>query len=192
MTAWIGMDILFEATIIPLMVNSQGWTSNNFCWKCWSVAHFTQTEHLAIRQNRVALIWTIPSQLEMWVKTQKMKPMAQDLYSYHVCEYSWSEYEYKYWAVEYKYIASEYKYLEFVLKYNSSVSTSTDYYNSASGRTAQIDLSCVDVLWIANQSINPHDHLNTVFDILIWDKLFQNNFLSHSYHFTSPFSQSHE
>ena len=60
--------------------------------------------------------------------------MAQDLYLFHVCQYSRSEYEYKYWAVkyEYKYIASKYKYkyLKCVLEYYSSTSTSTKYYNS--------------------------------------------------------------
>ena len=49
--------------------------------------------------------------------------MAEDLYLFHVCEYSRSEYEYKYkyWAVKYeykyKYISSKYTYLKFVLKY---------------------------------------------------------------------------
>ena len=54
--------------------------------------------------------------------------MAQDLYLFHVCEYSRSEYEYKY-----EYIASKYKYkyLKFVLEYYSKTSTSTKYYNSA-------------------------------------------------------------
>ena len=57
--------------------------------------------------------------MEVWLKTQK--PMAQDLYLYHVWEYSRSEYEY--WAVkyEYAYIASEYKYLKFVLEYKYQV-----------------------------------------------------------------------
>ena len=66
--------------------------------------------------------------------------MAQDLYLFHVCEYSRSESEckYKYWAVKYEYkyeyIASKYKYnykyLKFVLEYYSSTRTSTKYYNS--------------------------------------------------------------
>ena len=66
--------------------------------------------------------------------------MAQDLYWYQECEYSWSEYEYEYeylpveYEYEYEYIASEYEYeyeyLKFVLEYYSSTSTSTEYYNS--------------------------------------------------------------
>ena len=44
--------------------------------------------------------------------------MAQGLFSYHVCKYSWSEYEYKY-------IASEYEYLQFVLEYYSVVPSTT-------------------------------------------------------------------
>ena len=53
--------------------------------------------------------------------TETKKPMAQDLYLFHVCEYSRSEYKYEY-------IASKYKYLKCVFEYYSS--TSTKYYNS--------------------------------------------------------------
>ena len=54
---------------------------------------------------------------------ENTKPMAQDLYLFHVCKYSRSEYDYKYkyWTVEYKYIASKYKYLKFVLEYKYQV-----------------------------------------------------------------------
>ena len=54
--------------------------------------------------------------------------MAQDLYLFHVCEYSRSEYEYKYKYIFAKY---KYKYLKCVLEYNSSASTGTNYYISA-------------------------------------------------------------
>ena len=51
--------------------------------------------------------------------TKKLKQIAQNLYSYHECEYSLSEYEY--WAVEVEYVASEYEYLKFLLEYKYRV-----------------------------------------------------------------------
>ena len=33
----------FIDDLLILMANSQGRTTNNFCWKCESVAHFTQS-----------------------------------------------------------------------------------------------------------------------------------------------------
>ena len=61
--------------------------------------------------------------------TKKWEPIAQDLYSYHACGYSWSayEYKYKYWIVKYEY---KYKYSKIVLEYYSRTSTITEYYNS--------------------------------------------------------------
>ena len=67
-----------------MMASSQGWTTNNFCWKCWSVAHiFTQSteqyniDSSCIDLNNSVVVGNVSSNTH-----KKLKPMAQDLHSY--------------------------------------------------------------------------------------------------------------
>ena len=119
----------YHRWFIDIDGQSQGRTTNNFCWKFWYILHRQSTELDTIESscidlNNDVVVWNTSE------NTKKWKPMAQDLYSYHVWEFTWSEYKckYEYWAVEYEYMATRYEYLWFVLEYYSSMST--EYYNS--------------------------------------------------------------
>ena len=103
------------------------------------------------------------------MKTQK--PMGQDLYLFHVYEYSRSEYEYKYkyWAVKNEYIASKYKYLKFVLecKYKYQV---LQLWRVTFGYTSHYTYDvaffvCLTVSWLMVPSVG------SIFGLDMWPQL---------------------
>ena len=118
MTEWVGKDNFVEDTVIPLTIYWYWWSivkDEQRTTSAWSVdllhiCHRNATEQYKIESscidlNNAVVVWNMSKKSKKQSMIKSLKSMAQDLYWYQECEYSWSEYEY-----EYEYLPVEYEY----------------------------------------------------------------------------------